>query len=334
MKNRTRKALLSVVLAVVCVFVSANTLTVNAADNTPESAAVVNTKEGRLNVRTSGSLNASIITSIPKNSIVTVYSVSNGWAKIEYSDSKIGYCSTDYLKTYSNSTPKRVKITSGYLNVRSGEGTGYSVKGKLYNGEYVVVIESSGKWSKIVYDGNKTGFVSSSYLVSPNNASNYAVSSKNSAKLDVVSYKQTDSRWKNVTLGSSGKTLGSIGCTTTCLAMTESFRTAATVTPKTMASRLSYNSTGSLYWPSNYVTSTSSSGLYARLKNLIDEGKPVIVGYKKYSGTMHWVVVTGYTSGGTSAAHFYINDPGSNTRTLLSQLIAEYPVFYKIAYYR
>ncbi len=329
MKNRTLKALFGVCLAVMCIFVSAKFFTVNAASQTPESAATVITQGGRLNVRKSASVNSDVATTIANKSTVTVYSVENGWAKVGYAKGKTGYCSTSYLNINSSSYPMKVKLSTGYLNVRKGAGTSYSVKARLYNGDNVVVLSVKGNWAKIVYNGNKTGFVYKSYL---NAVTSVATASK-TVKLNVVDYKQTDSRWNWVVLGSSGKTLGRIGCTTTCLAMTESYRTGGTITPKTMASRLSYDSGGSLYWPSNYVTSVSSSGYLAKIKSLLNSGKPVIVGFKKTTGTMHWVVVTGYVNSGASASDFLINDPCSATRTRLSHFISQYPVFYKMAYY-
>lgn len=329
MKNRTLKALLGACLAVMCLFVSAKYITAHAAENVPESAATIVTQGGRLNVRTGPSLKNNVITSVGNKTTVTVYSVSDGWAKVGYANGKTGYSSTDYLNINKSSYPMQVKLSSGYLNVRKGAGTSYGVKDYLYNGEKVVVLSVNGNWAKVVYHGNKTGYVHNSYL----KAVSYSANTSKTVKLNVVDYKQTDSRWNWVTLGSSGKTLGRIGCTTTCLAMTESYRTGSTITPKTMASRLSYNSGGSLYWPSNYVTSVSSTGYLTKIKSLLDSGKPVIVGFKKYSGTMHWVVVTGYVNSGASASDFIINDPGSNTRTTLAQFIAVYPVFHKIAYY-
>ena len=329
MKNRTLKALLGACLAVMCLFVSAKFITAHASSQVPESAATVITQGGRLNVRKGATLSSGIITSIANKSTVTVYSVSDGWARVSFSNGKTGYCSTAYLNINSSSYPKKVSISSGYLNVRKGAGTSYTVKDYLYNGENVVVLSVNGNWARVVYHGNKTGYVHNSYLKAVSSSANTA----KAVRLNVVDYKQTDSRWNWVTLGSSGKTLGRIGCTTTCLAMTESYRTGSTITPKAMASRLSYNSSGSLYWPSNYVTSVASSGYLAKIKSLLNSGKPVIVGFKKYSGTMHWVVVTGYVNSGTSTADFLINDPGSATRTTLAQFIAQYPVFYKIAYY-
>ena len=101
-----------------------------------------------------------------------------------------------------------------------------------------------------------------------------------------------------------------------------------------MVSRLTYSASGMLYWPTNYNVSLADSSsylsdIYAQLK----KGKPVIFGMKKANGTQHWVVVTGYSksTSSLSTANFTVNDPGSNTRTTLSQVMSVYPYVYKIA---
>lgn len=150
--------------------------------------------------------------------------------------------------------------------------------------------------------------------------------------LKVPSYKQMDSRWASAKVGSSGKTIGKIGCALTSLAMTESYRTGTTITPLAMASRLSFDKSGSLYWPGNYVIPAAIpfSQLYRKLK----EGVPVIVGARKPSGGTHFVVITGFVGGDSlGASGFTINDPGSSTRTRLSQFLAVYPTLYRRVYY-
>jgi len=60
----------------------------------------------------------------------------------------------------------------------------------------------------------------------------------------------------------------------------------------------------------------------------------VLLGCKNSYGSQHWVVVTGYTGGSTlTASGFTINDPGTSSRTTLSQFLSVYPSFYKILYY-
>ena len=100
-----------------------------------------------------------------------------------------------------------------------------------------------------------------------------------------------------------------------------------------MTYRVSYTAGGSIYWPSNYTPVTSASGYLANVYKLLKQGKPVLIGFKNSYGGQHWVVICGFTGGSLSPANFLIQDPGSETRTNLQQLTAQYPVFYKYFYY-
>lgn len=298
----------------------------NAAGST-SYAGRVTTSSQSLNVRSGAGTSYSIVASLPSQSLVTVLSVSGGWYRVEYAAGKYGYCSASYISPVSGSYAAYVSLNSGYLNVRSGPGTGYGITGSLYNGAYIVVLGSSNGWYRILYAGVKTGYVSGAYIKTPTSSAYSKIS------LSVPSYKQTDSRWSSVTVGNSGRTIADIGCATTALAMTESYRRGYTVTPAAMESELSYTPDGSVYWPSNYVFSTSSSYLSV-LYSKLSAGKPVIFGAKTAYRSLHFVVVTGFTGGSTlSASGFTINDPGSSSRTTLSQFLAAYPYFYKLAYY-
>ncbi|MBR3767577.1 MAG: SH3 domain-containing protein [Clostridia bacterium] len=284
-------------------------------------AATVNTQSGNLNVRSSPSASSYIKTSIPKGSFVTLISENGNFRYVRYGKSSYGYCHKDYIKTVSDKNAT-VNTSSGNLNVRTGEGTNFSIKDKLPKGENVVILSSSGNWVKILYHGNKTGFVSSSYLKTASNT-------YSSIYLNVPSFKQTDSRWGYVTLGSSGKTIAKIGCATTAISMIESFRKGYNIYPDTMSKRLSYTSSGSVYWPSDYKVTTSSSNYLKAFYELLKQGKPVLFGSKNYYGSQHWIVVTGFRGGELTASNFIINDPGSNSRITLSQFISSYPQFYK-----
>lgn len=296
-------------------------------------AGVVSVSYGSLNVRSTASTSGSIVATLSKGSYVTLMNQSGSWWRVEYADGKYGYCHASYISSAS-STVSSVKV-SGSLNVRSGPGTGYSRTGSLYNGKTVLVLSTDRGWSKILYNGTKTGWVSSQYLSSgTGSGSGGSGSTGNPAlKLSVPSYKQTDSRWASVTLGSSGKTIASIGCTTTAIAMMESFRTGTTIYPDTMAGKLRYTSSGSVYWPDHYTVDTSSSGYLSRVYALLKAGKPVLFGAKNRYGSQHWVVITGFTGGEIIPANFTINDPGTASRTTLAQFLKDYPTFYKFFSY-
>lgn len=291
-------------------------------------AGTVSVSSGTLNVRKSASTSAAVAASLSKGSYITLISKSGPWWYVEYGKDQYGYCHSDYITTVSGS-PATVNIQSGTLNVRSGAGTSYAVTGSLTKGETVIVLSTSGDWKNILYHGTKTGYVSAQYLSGAQSNGYSAIS------LSVPNFKQTDSRWANVTLGSSGKTISKIGCATTGIAMIESYRTGTTIYPDAMSKKLTYSSTGSVYWPSNYTAVTNSSGYLAGIYEQLKLGKPVLFGAQISVGGQHWVVITGFTGGDTlTASGFTINDPGSSSRTTLQQLLNAYPVFYKYFYYK
>lgn len=304
---------LTVLLSSVCISASAA-----APDST---AGTVTTGSGNLNIRSSASTDSPILTKLPAGTCLTLLSKNGDWWYVEYAKGQNGYCSASYI-TQIPGTYAAYALNS--LNVRTGAGTSYSISGWLNSGDYVVVISSSGTWKKIVYSGSSVGYVNGAYL----KAVPYTPIS-----LSVPSYKQTDSRWSDVPIGSYGDTIGSIGCSTVSLAMSESYRTGTVIYPNVMKDSLSYTPGGAVYWPGNY-TAYFDTDYLAVIYNQLKMGKPVLMGSKDSSGGQHWVVVTGF-NGGTSltSSGFIINDPGSSSRTTLQQYFNVYQNFYKIMYY-
>jgi len=294
-------------------------------------AGKVATSSTALNVRSKASNSSTVKAKLSKNSYVTLISKSGNYWRVQYSASGYGYCHADYI-TASSTKVRTVKTTSGRLRVRSAASSTGTIKDYLSSGTQVTVLSTNGNFSRIVYNGTKTGYVSSSYLTTSSGTS--SSNSYKAIKLSVPDFKQTDSRWANVTLGSSGQTIGKIGCATTAIAMLESYRTGTTIYPNAMAKKLSYTSGGAVYWPSNYTIITSSSGYLGKIYNLLKAGKPVLIGAKKSNGSQHYVVITGVkATNSLTTSSFYINDPGSNTRTTLNQFFSAYPNFYKMMHY-
>jgi len=290
-------------------------------------AGAVTTAGGNLNVRSSTSTASTIVANLKKGSHITLLSKSGSWWKVEYEKGKYGYCHADYI-TPIQGKAVAVATQAGNLNIRSGPGTNYGKIGNLSKGEVVIQLSSSNGWSRILYHGTKTGYVSSQNLSGNVSVQYPAVS------LSMPSFKQTDSRWANVTIGSSGKTMAKIGCATTAIAMMESYRGGKIIYPDAMSRKLRYTATGSVYWPSDYTVITSSTGYLSKIYSLLKDGKPVLFGAKTAAGGQHWVVITGYTGGSTlTASGFTIHDPGSNSRTTLQQFLNAYPIFYKFFHY-
>ena len=294
-----------------------------AAATASSTAGKVTISSGNLYVRSSASATSTILTKLPSGSFVTLLSQSGGWWYVEYSGGEYGYCSAAYITQLPDTY---TAYTSSNLNVRSGPGTSYGITGWLNSGDYVIVLStSSDTWKKILFDGNSIGYVNGSYLKTS--------LAYPSVSLSVPSFKQTDPRWSTIQIGTSGGTIGTIGCSTTSLAMTESYRTGTTIYPNDMMNKLSYTSGGAVYWPSNY-TAYAESDYLTMIYNQLKAGKPVLVGSKDANNRQHWIVVTGFMGGSSLAASgFTINDPGSSSRTTLQQYLNVYPNFYKIMYY-
>lgn len=311
---------LTVTAVMLCMVVSASAL---------NTAGRVATEGGRLNLRSSPSVSSAVVGSIPNKSWLTVKEKKGDWYRAEYAEGKEAYVNAAYVTHYTSSIDATVKLSSGYLNVRTGAGTDYAVKDRLGNGERVVVVKSNSTWCGIVYRGSKTGYVARKYLQKTAEEAYKAIS------LDVPSFRQTDSRWKDYPIGTTGGTIGSIGCTTTALAMTESYHKGSTITPPQMAKQLSYSASGSLYWPSAYSVGIASDTYLRDIYNLLSKGKPVVFGMKTAGGNQHWVTVYGFKGGSSlSASSFLINDPGSASRTTLAQVMSSYPDPYKLVYRR
>ncbi len=325
------KKTISILMTIVLCFSSVLfSLKANAAEKI-YGAAKVTTSATALNVRSSASSNSTVKAKLSKGSYVTLISKSGNYWRVQYSASNYGYCHTDYITT-SSTKVRTVKTTSGRLRVRNSASTNSTIKDYLLSGTQVTLLSTSGSFSRILYNGTKTGYVSSNYLTT--SSSTPSNNTYETIKLNVPSFKQTDSRWANVTLGSSGQTISKIGCATTAIAMLESYRTGTTIYPNAMAKKLSYTSGGAVYWPSHYTITTSSNGYLTKIYNLLKDGKPVLIGAKKSNGSQHYVVITGVKATNTlTTASFYINDPGSDSRSTLNQFFSAYPYFYKMMHY-
>ncbi len=285
-----------------------------------KTAGKVVTQEGRLNLRQSPSTSSTVITSVKKGSWLTVEKKEGNWYLVEYEKGKRAYASADYITNYPRTVEGKVNVGADVLNVRTGPGTGYAVKDRLTTGHRILAVKSNSVWAGIVYDGNKTGYVAKAYL------ERMTSQAYPSVRLYVPSFKQYDTKWKNYPIGTQGDTIGTIGCLTTAIAMTESHRAGYEITPLQMAKRLSYSPSGSLYWPTDYVRSSANGSYLHNIYELLKSGKTVIVGARRASGGQHWVTVYGYEGKGSlSASDFLVHDPGSERRSTLQDLFNDYP---------
>jgi uncharacterized protein YgiM (DUF1202 family) len=274
-------------------------------------------------VRSAASSSSGIITALSNGSYVTLISKSGDWWQVEYEKDKYGYCHGAYINVLSGSYAASLTAT---VNVRSGPGTTYDIVSWASSGQNVVIIGFAGDWNNVLVNGNQVGYIKGSYMVAANTG-------YSSVSLDVVSFKQFDSRWAWVEVGTSGKNIKSIGCATTSIAMSESYRTGTTIYPDQMEAKLKYTADGSIYWPSNY-TGYAASDYLSKAYSLLKSGKPVLIGLKTKYGNQHWVLITGFKGGTTlDASAFTVNDPASSYNYTLQSVMSAYPYFYKLVHY-
>lgn len=290
---------------------------------TTQTIGMVSTNGSNLNIRSTSSTSAKVIGSLPNKSYITLIDNQGDWWEVLFDENKSGFISAQYINQISFEE-RKVKTNGGSLNIRKGKSTSTEIIGKLSNKTSVLVIDVKSDWSKIIFHGNKVGYVSSSYL--ENKTSSSAIS------LDTFDYKQYDVRWKNLTLGNTKYTMQQIGCVTTALAITEAYRINPSITPITMLNQLRYTSGGAAYWPSQYKAYTGKDYLQKIYKNL-QNNKPVLLGSKTSAAKQHWVVITGFKGGNMVPNQFEIRDPGFSTKTTLDQHIKDYPNFYKLMLY-
>lgn len=343
-KKKILTKTLSIVLVLATVF-SMFAISANAASYTTGRYAI--TPSNGLNVRP-GPNSSSRVGAASKGVEFNVTKINGNWgytSSIKCTNgTKSGWVCLDYCKKISNapaSTPSSKYSTGNYMigskdgsNIRTNAGTNYSKVGASKYGTIFKVTQVKGNWgyapSIKCTNGTKSGWVCLDYCTYKGSGSSSSTTkpsnSSATVKLNVPLYKQSDSRWRNVKIGT--KTIGQIGCTTTCIAMVYSYNTGRTVYPNTVKNKLRY-ANNDLYWNSiGNVGLTSklyncgiSNSMLKTIYNKLKEGKPVIIGAVVPGGaSQHWVVITGYTGTSTtnfSTADFIINDPGyQNCKTL------------------
>lgn len=123
---------------------------------------------GTVNVRKGPGTNYSKVGQLSKGTAVNKVGSTGNWALIEWNDG-VAYVSLNYLtssgggSSSGGTTSGNVMMATANVNVRSGAGTNYSIVGWLAKGETVTKTGTSGKWTKINYNGS-TAYVSSAYL--------------------------------------------------------------------------------------------------------------------------------------------------------------------------
>lgn len=242
---------------------------------------------------------------------------------------------TDNAVTHLNYTAMQENMVGwicefGRINIRDRADFGGSVIDYVVYGDQLSVYEKDGEFTRVKYQSMTTGETREGYCYSeyisgtkPEGAQVY---------LNVPLYKQADYRWGTIKIGGY-ETLASAGCTTTCIAMVDTYMTGEDTFPDDTAASLSYTYEGKLTFPRRFEKYYGSDYLSVVLKKL-HEGIPSLISGYTSRGKTHWVVIVGYDGDGEnlSSEHFLINDPGSYRMTL-KEFMEDYPLIEKIVYY-
>ena len=132
------------------------------------NAATTATTTDYVNLRTGAGTGYSVITTVSKGASLTLLDTSNSsWYKVQTSSGLSGYMSADYLKVNADSssgTSSSAGVTTAYVNLRSGAGTGYSVLATISIGTNVTIYETLSGWYKVKTQSGREGYMSSDYV--------------------------------------------------------------------------------------------------------------------------------------------------------------------------
>lgn len=136
-----------------------------------------------LNIRANPNTSSTIIGSYTQNTKVTILGINNGWYKVSYNN-KTGWIYGEYVTLTQGSqevtgTTKGI-VRADVLNVRSGEGTNYSIIGTITENSKVDILSTGNGWCKIKYN-NSYGFVSKDYITIVEDSNNSGNSGNNNS---------------------------------------------------------------------------------------------------------------------------------------------------------
>lgn len=127
-----------------------------------------------VNLREAGSMSARVVSTAPSGAVLTVFSQSGSWAKVQY-NATVAYANTGYISavtsTYPSETVSSGSATAtvstsdgtGSVNLRATASTGAQVLAQIPSGTQVTVSSDDGSWCVVSYQG-MTGYVMSVYI--------------------------------------------------------------------------------------------------------------------------------------------------------------------------
>lgn len=159
------KKLISILLAVILLM---SALPFTALASTKYTVYISSTGSGTMNLRAGPGKDYDVKGYVYHGDKVSVLDEDGIWSRVKTSSGKTGWIKTKYIDGTTKALGtgyKYIDADGNAVNVRSGAGTGYSVKGKAYDGAKVKVLNTEDNWAKVtVQSSGLTGWVMTKYL--------------------------------------------------------------------------------------------------------------------------------------------------------------------------
>ena len=307
----------------------------NPAQTVLGAKAYVSTSGGSLNMRVSPSAAGGVVRRLPNGAQVTIQEKVGDWYRVSYGSSQ-GYVMGSYLRvtqtggsTGGSTTPggttggntstggsvAYVNTTSGSLNMRNAAGG--RVIAQIARGTQVTVLSQTGRWSRVIANG-QTGYVMTSYLSStmPGAQNPGGTQSNISARVTSAQYLrlQPEDTANPVTqLGANAvvtvRNYGAEWCYVSFGGYTGYVRTSAlnftteggTTTPTTVVSRTSVNYTAYAQTDVSLLRIYPDAGADVSRSSTVNVAKNALVTVTQRATTSDnviWLYIqTGYTTG-------------------------------------
>lgn len=127
-----------------------------------------------VNLREEGSMSARVVSTAPSGTVLTVFSQSGSWAKVQY-NATVAYANTGFISAVTSTYPSETVSSgsavatvstsdgTGSVNLRASASTGAQVLTQIPSGTQVTVSSDDGSWCVVSYQG-MTGYVMSVYI--------------------------------------------------------------------------------------------------------------------------------------------------------------------------
>jgi uncharacterized protein YraI len=121
--------------------------------------------DGYLNLRTGPGTGYAIIRPMYHGSRVETLEWAGNWVRVRHESGDVGWAYGQYLRRPNTRWRSVYSPGDGYLNLRTGPGTKYSIIMRMYNGERVQILDRSGKWRYVRHQSGAEGWAYVDYLV-------------------------------------------------------------------------------------------------------------------------------------------------------------------------